>query len=402
MMFINKQKSSIPVSRDLKLLLLIGGLYALATFLSNTFVNVFLWKKSGEYLDIATYNLFIYIIQPIAFFIAGKFAKKVDRALILRVGVIVLSLFYIVVLLFGDKATTYPYLLGGLLGLGYGFYWLSFNVLTFEITEPETRDLFNGSLGTFQSFGGMIGPLFAGYIISNLNNFTGYTVIFLLSFLLFGIAVVCSFYLQKRKATGKFIFREVLEERKRNKNWNYILLAHIAQGMREGLFIFIIAIWVYIETGSEFALGVFNLLFSFCSLICYMLISKLIKSNYRKRMMLFGGLSLYFAIAIFVFQTNYVMLLIYGVIVGLSYPVFNVPFISLTYDIIGKANKARKLRIEYIIVREIYVNAGRIAAITIFIIGVSYLKPSFIIPILILSLGSGNLIASLLIRKTVN
>ncbi|SER17141.1 MFS transporter, YQGE family, putative transporter [Gracilibacillus ureilyticus] len=402
MLFLPKQNSDIPVSRDLKLLLIIGGLYALATFLSNTFVNIFLWKKSGEYLDIATYNLFIYLVQPIAFFVAGKCAKRVDRALILRIGVIVLSLFYILVLLSGDKATTYPYLLGSLLGMGYGFYWLSFNVLTFEITEPETRDFFNGLLGTFQSFGGMIGPLFAGYIISRMNNFTGYTVIFLLSFFLFGIAVVCSLYLQKRKATGKFMFRDVLAEKKRNKNWNSILLAHIAQGLREGLFIFIIAIWVYIETGSEFALGVYNLLFSFSSLICYILISRLTKSIHRKRMILAGGILLYVAVAVFVFQTNYIMLLTYGVIVGVSYPVFNVAFVSLTYDIIGKSYKARDLRIEYIIVREIYINIGRITAITIFILGVMTTAPSFIIPVLILSLGCGNLIAALIVRKTVN
>ncbi|KAB8128431.1 MFS transporter [Gracilibacillus oryzae] len=401
MLFFKKYKSEIPVSRDLKILLVIGGLYALATLLSNTFVNIFLWKKSGEYLDIATYNLSIYIVQPIAFSLAGKLAKKVDRALILRAGVIVLSFFYILVLLFGDKATTYPYLLGGLLGFGYGFYWLSFNVLTFEITEPETRDIFNGMLGTFQSFGGMTGPLFAGYIISKLNNFTGYTVIFLISFLLFAVAVFFSFYLQKRRAEGKFMFREVLLERKRNKNWNQILLAHIAQGLREGLFIFIVAIWVYLATGSEFALGVYNLLFSFCSLICYFLASRLIKNQHRKRMILISGSFLYMAVLILVVQTNYMMLLIYGVIVGLSYPLFNVPFVSLTYDIIGKSYKAKELRIEYIIVRELYINIGRIAAILIFIAGVIMFKPTLIILILILSLGGGNFIAAFLIRKTV-
>lgn len=49
------------------------------------------------------------------------------------------------------------FFLGGLLGVGYGFYWLAFNVLTFEITEPNTRDLFNGLLGAMTSVAGMIG-----------------------------------------------------------------------------------------------------------------------------------------------------------------------------------------------------------------------------------------------------
>src|SRR5699024_5896322 len=155
----NKPNRYIPVTRDLKILLMIGGLYALANYLSNTFVNIFLWKQSGEYLDLALYNLAIYVFQPLAFILAGKCVKNIDRTVIIRIGVVILSAFYITVLLAGGSATDYPYLLGALLGLGYGFYWLPFNLLTFEITEPETRDFFNGIFGTLQSFGGMIGPL---------------------------------------------------------------------------------------------------------------------------------------------------------------------------------------------------------------------------------------------------
>ena len=62
--------------------------------------------------------------------------------------------------------------------MGYGFYWLAFNVLTFEITEPETRDFFNGFLGILTSAGGMVGPMAAGLIISNLVNTKGYPIVF--------------------------------------------------------------------------------------------------------------------------------------------------------------------------------------------------------------------------------
>ena len=38
--------------KDLYLLLMINGLYSLSIALSNTFVNIYLWKQSGNYLDI--------------------------------------------------------------------------------------------------------------------------------------------------------------------------------------------------------------------------------------------------------------------------------------------------------------------------------------------------------------
>src|SRR5699024_2308106 len=138
---------NVDISRDSWFLLIIGGLYALGIFLSNTLVNMYLWTQAEDYLTIALYNLVKYIFQPLAFGVAGKIAKKVDRVVVLCLGVTFLSLFFLSVLIIAEKASTYNFLLGSLLGIGYGFYWLAFNVLTFEITEPDTRDFFNGFLG---------------------------------------------------------------------------------------------------------------------------------------------------------------------------------------------------------------------------------------------------------------
>ena len=134
----------IELKKDIVFLLLIGGLYSMSMALSNTFVNIYLWKQSGEFIDLGIYNLTVVIFQPLTFILAGRWAKKIDRVIVLRIGVIFLALFYLSVLFFGERAGENLVILGALLGMGYGFYWLAFNVLTFEITEPETRDFFNG------------------------------------------------------------------------------------------------------------------------------------------------------------------------------------------------------------------------------------------------------------------
>ena len=73
----------IEINKDLVLLLVIGGLYSLSVALSNTFVNVYLWKQSGEFFDLGIYNLSIVVMQPLAFLLAGRWAKKIDRVLYL-------------------------------------------------------------------------------------------------------------------------------------------------------------------------------------------------------------------------------------------------------------------------------------------------------------------------------
>ncbi|UII54876.1 MFS transporter [Cytobacillus spongiae] len=390
---------NVDLTRDLSLLLLIGGLYSISIALSNTFVNIYLWKQSGEFLDLALYNLSIVILQPLTFILAGRWAKKIDRVIVLRIGVSFLAVFYLTVLLIGSNASTFILLLGALLGMGYGFYWLAYNVLTFEITEPETRDFFNGFLGILTSIGGMIGPIAAGFIISKMSNSTGYTVVFGLSLGLFSLAVFLSFFLKRRPANGSYLLRRIINERKNNHNWKHITNAHFFQGLREGTFLFVISVFVFISTGSELALGTFGLVNSGIAFVAYYLASRLIKKKFRKKAILTGGLILFGSIFIIVFDVTYTRLLIYAGVIAIAYPLLLVPYQSMTYDVIGRGWKAAEMRIEYIVVREIFLNLGRIVSILSFIFTITFFNEEEAIPFLLILLGAGHSLIYLFIRR---
>lgn len=117
----NRIIAHIHTHRQLFLLLAIGGLYSLSIALSNTFVNVYVWKKVNSFHALGVYNLAIVTWQPLAFIVAGKIAKKIDRVIVLRMGVTFLALFFLVVLFSGNRAMDHLFFLGGLLGVGYGF-----------------------------------------------------------------------------------------------------------------------------------------------------------------------------------------------------------------------------------------------------------------------------------------
>lgn len=397
MSIFKKVIGEIEITKDLLLLLFIGGLYFLSIALSNTFVNVYLWKQSQSFVDIGLYNLMIVIFQPLTFILAGRWAKKIDRVIVLRIGVISLSLFYLTVLIFGSDAFEYLLLLGAILGIGFGFYWLAYNVLTFEITEPETRDFFNGFSGLLSSFGGMIGPIFAGWVITSMANNTGYTIIFTISLSLFTLAVVLSFFLKRRPAEGTYSFKRIIMERNHNHNWRDILHAHFFQGLKEGTFIFVIVVWVFITTNNELALGTFGLIQSGVMFISYYFATRLIKPSFRKKSILLGGSLLYGAISLIIFKVNFTLLIIYGAIVALAYPILYVPYMSLTYDVIGKGWQAAEMRIEYIVVRELFYNAGRIVSILFFIGTVFFFKVDSIRYLLIF-LGGGHFAIYFFIR----
>nr|WP_317958480.1 MFS transporter [Oceanobacillus kimchii] len=386
-------------NRDLVILLLIGGLYSGGIFLSNTFVNVYIWKQSGELITIANYNLASYIFQALAFVWAGKLSKAIDRILILRVGILFLCLFFVCVLFIGELAAYYNFILGCLIGIGYGFFWLAFHVMTFEITEPDTRDMFNGVFGILSSFAGMVGPLLAGFIIANMVDDVGYNVIFGISFLLFACAVIASFFIVRKGSKGLFAIKHIAKERKRNKNWKRVLHSHFFQGLREGIFGFYITIWVFLVTNSELALGTFNMFLSGLSIVFYLIAAKYIKPHLRKKSILVGGLLLFASIFIIIFEVNYTLLMVYAVVIGVAYPILNVPFVSMTFDVIGKAYKAAEMRVEYIVIREIFLNLGRALSITVFILGIIFFEEEQIIPTLLIVFGAGHLVIYFLIKN---
>ena len=72
---------------------------------------------------------------------------------------------------------------------------------------------------------------------------------------------------------------------------------------------------------------------------------------------------------------------------------------STTYDVIGSGWKAAEMRIEYIVVREIFLNSGRIVSILAFLGTVTWFNAEKGIPILLLFLGAGHSVIYLFIRK---
>jgi MFS transporter, YQGE family, putative transporter len=396
---LQKVIGDVDINKELVLLLAVSGLYSLSIALSNTFVNVYLWKQSGAFLDLGIYNLSIAIMQPLTFIFAGRLAKKVDRVIVLRLGVIFLAIFFLSVLMIGGSAAKFLILLGGTLGIGYGFYWLAFNLLAFEISEPETRDFFNGFFGVMNSLAGMVGPIVAGLIISRLKNSTGYTTIFTISLILFAGAVVLSFFFKRRPADGDYLIKKTFKERKNNKNWRLITNAHFFQGFREGTLAFVVSVFVFIATGSELALGTFGLINSSVAFLVYYLATRLIKKTKRKNFILIGGILLYLSIFILLFDLTYQKLLIYAVLIAIGYPMLLVPYSSLTYDVIGRAWNAAKARIEYIVVKEIFLSSGRIVSILGFIIAVTFFDEKQSIPILLAIVGVGHTVIYFFVRN---
>ena len=382
------------------LLLLVNGLFAAANALSGTFVNVYLWKAKNDFALIGWFTLSHQIAMAATFLLAGKWVKEHNKMNSLRLGVAIAAFFYFLVLYFKQQAVHYVWLLGGVLGLSSGFFWLAFNVVYFEVTSPGNRDRFNGWAGLTGSGVGMIAPWLSGFLITRMPDMAGYRLIFSISLGIFVVGVIVSFFLKKRKVSGTYDWRygwRMLA--KKGSEWRPVFAALVAQGIREGVFGFLIGLMVYIATKNEMKIGNFSLITSAVGLFSFMIAGKWLKPHRRKWSMLAGVAAIIAVILPFFWNISYWTLLLFGIGTALFMPLYTIPMTSSVFDLIGRDRESADHRVEYVVLREAGLNIGRMIGTAAFILVVSWSTAPNVINWLLLCIGSSPLAAWLFMRN---
>ncbi|CAM2994262.1 MFS transporter [Paenibacillus sediminis] len=350
------------------LLLGVDGLFVLAGALSGTFLNVYLWKTKPDFAMIGWFTFSQQLFLGLTFWIAGKWVKEHNKMNALRVGTALTGLFYLIVLWAGKDTVHFIWPLGLLLGAALGLFWLAFNVVYFEVTDSSNRDLFNGWTGLIGSATGIVGPWLSGWIISTMHGERGYRFIFTVSLVIYGIGVVLSFFLKKREVSGVYSWSEPLKQiRNKGNPWRQAVPGLAFQGIREGVFAFLINLLVYIATTNEMKLGQFSLITSLVALISYWAAGKWFKKRNRSLGMIAGSICLLLVILPLLWKVNYGTLLFLGIGTSIFVPLYTIPMVSSVFDLMGTSEHSVDLRVELVVLRELSLMVGRIVGILIFI-----------------------------------
>ncbi|WP_413376844.1 MFS transporter [Paenibacillus taichungensis] len=390
----------ISLGRQSILLLGVNGLFVLAGALSGTFLNVYLWKSRPDYAMLGWFTISQQIALGLTFWLAGKWVKEHNKMSALRVGTGLSGVFYMLVLWAGPKAVDWIWPLGILFGCALGLFWIAFNVVYFEVTDRENRDLFNGWVGLLGSMTGIIGPWFSGLIISRMVDNSGYRLIFTVSLVIYVIAVVFSFFLKKREVSGTYRWSEPWRQLSaKDSAWRPLGMGLFAQGVREGVFAFLIALLVYVATKQEYKLGQFSLITSAVALVSYWAAGKWFKPQYRSRGMLAGAVLLFIVLIPLLWQVSYGTLLIMGIGSALSMPLYILPMISAGFDLMGTSGENVEKRVELVVLRELCLMVGRLFGLAVFILTVMNGPSLRTLTWLIVALGAFPLIGWIFMRK---
>ncbi len=382
-----------------KWLLSINTLFAGASALSNTFLNVYLWKFLQDVEQIATYNFCIFFFTAIGYATAGWIAKKSDRLYTLRASVAILALFYILMITLGAKAVNMYALLGALQGVGTGFFWLSYNVLVFEVTEPETRDAYNGANGFLFAIATMAAPLLAGRILSTLPQ-RGYTIIFAVSGALFLTAVLFTWRLRRNASPPSYDLYSGFSPKEHRNLWRKMLSMSFSMGFREGTLAFLPFLLVFLVTQNELTASRYLLFTAGGSLVAYYIVKRFLTNSRRMFFVTTAAIMLGLSVVLLLFEVNKFSLFVFGIANSLFTPLLVIPYSCLTYDVMGKLPEAAHRKVEYIVIREAVVNSGRCLSILAMIMLQELVSATLALQLTFLMVGLSPLVALFFFRRT--
>lgn len=368
--FIRKEISYFQkLHSDTQKLLLSIFLHDLIGPIISIFTNAFLWRQSHDLILVAVYNLVIYAVIPIGFYLNGLLLKKYSPGIIYFLSVVG-GIFVVVGLIF-SPAVSYSLVavLGLMLGLFSGTYWANRNLLTLKTTQSDNRIYFSSLETTSNTTTGVVIPLLIGWfitfgtIVHLYSPVQGYQMIAILMLgIVFILAVVIKTLSLKTISVGALFVKKV------SRNWRQFQIFQFIWGINEGAITFIPILLVLILIGQEASLGTVQSASAIVTALLTFAFAKYLSVKHRTALIVIGVFitilgaaflgTFYSALGVFILVASQ----------NLANATKWIGYSSLNYDLMDHEGATTENHYAYVCDQEIYLNAGRIIGIFLFIV----------------------------------
>lgn len=253
------------------------------------FVDLFLVSKilqspgSSMSQNIVKITLFYVIynaIMVLAYWILGPLLKKANKSLFMSIGSVVLTGVVLLIYLLGDQVSEYVLIVAIFYGIGFGFYCAGYYSLTSESISSKIQVKFFAVKRILFQVTYIVFPVSLGLIIDNVN----FSFMALIMILIGVLLVVFSCLIRPKKQFElsfkpfKF-YKKISADKEKYKPLKLVLWSSFFRGASYDCFTSFITILVITFVGSNTSLGMFQSIFTACSILTMFLYLKF----YRKK-----------------------------------------------------------------------------------------------------------------------
>ncbi len=324
-----------------------------ALSLISIFVPIYLLKIGYPLTDVLIFYIILYGSNAILSFFAAKLSLKIGFKHAFTLSIPFLIVFYI--LLYTLPTYGWPLgILAMIYGINNALFWISFHVDFAKYSVKKIRGEEISILRIITSVLHMVGPLIGAVIIS----FTNFYYLFILVSLFLIVSLVPIFYSKDIHGVKKVSLKDLF---KISSLKNFLVF--IGNGVENGAGNVIWPIFVFLIVGGYLSLGAIASIATFFSLLFVFIAGRLCDKIKRSVILKFGSIlqSLIWLFKSFVTTAPQAFLI--NSFSGITNTFKDIPYHALVYDKASKGNL-----VEFIVLREIGIQLGRVIFFTLMIL----------------------------------
>lgn len=349
--------------------------------LINTIVNLFgetflvayfLQVSNENIIQVSIYYIIVYSLFGIGNILQGNILKRnpKNRVTTYRLGIIVMSIYILLIVLFKEKISDYFILVAVFYGVAGALYWAAHDVMNTEIVDETRRKKY---MTTKRIIGKLINIVFP-IILGTSIELTSFTKIAIYIFILTIIQIIISFNVDKNKFNTK-----CCEEKYSLKNYikslsseqkvklNRINKLAFLYGMMMDAIRVLVVIITIMTFKTSMNLGILTTIFSIFSMISLYIFNKKYSKKHAKGFLSFASILVVLGVLGLIFNISKTSLIIYNFTYSITIYILEVMF-KIKEDDIVKEYKIEKWIVEYHTFVEGFMEIGRVVGFSLMII----------------------------------
>jgi YQGE family putative transporter len=387
------------LGKDAVTALIIHCCFQFGASMSGLFLNLYLWRLTQDLTVNGIYNIVVFILTPPAFALGGWIAKRSDRMVTYRLGIVMIAIFYLMVVIAQEHVAQYYIWFAIFNGVAAGLYWTGYLVIQYDVSTEANRIRFLAINMIFFNASGLAGPALAGYIIQRSEGLQGYVVIFTLAFIMFLIAAFVSFRIPMVKSHHKAYYLKFMGlVMNKNRRWLKALYSFFVLGLFQGIMLFLPNIMLYQTVGREDWVGYMGVFFSSLTVATGYVISRKAQKEQVRKYVLLSTTGVAIGSALLLFQVAFWSVAVFMILFSICNPLAVNTLTSYYYRLIGTLPLKGQLRVESVVMRELFLNVGRVISISVLILLASDLT-SIWMPIVLFTTAVLQYISVMLIKE---
>jgi len=349
--------------------------YQIFTALPAVFINTFFMRLEGTQNAALHYNLIIFAVLGAAMLVSCAVLRRFSAGFCVRVGIILYNLMYLTLILTRENAAAFMPLIAVLHGLAMAFYWISYTALLTENTTARTRAPAQSMLWVFGAGINFVCPIISTAILSlsgtgndSEPRLTGYMILFSLALAVSVVTAVFSFRLKTKPGQSRTVaYRAAAREMFTRSEWYIANMSALFNGIRDGIFQFLISLLVFQLVMNEFWVGVDSFAAGIAAIISAVLATRFLRQRNYIRSIVLSNFVVLLAVSLIIIKMNIVTLIIVTAIVELTGAFSFSPSSLIYYELMEADPKTKNIVPEVLAFREIFLNLGRCAGIALYL-----------------------------------